>query len=98
MLMYPGMSPGNMLEYYRMLKCQLIWAPFVAAHLVQDVHSPQRFHLLGGLLQKPEGERLILLEAVVCCRSLSSSLTWSFSHFAGSIGPSFRYIAPIRRP
>jgi len=64
MLMYAGMPPGNMVEYYRMLQCQLIGAPFVAAHLLENVHSPQRIHLLGGLLQKPEGEGLILLEAV----------------------------------
>jgi len=64
MLMYPSMPPGNMIEYYRMLQCQLIGSPFVAAHLLHDVHSPQRIHLLGGLLQKPEGEGLILLKPV----------------------------------
>jgi len=64
MLMYPGMPPGNMLDYYGMLQCQLIGPPFVAAHLVQNVPSPQRIHLLGGLLQKPEGQGLILLKTV----------------------------------
>ena len=64
MLIYPSMPPGNMVEYYCMLQCQLIRPPFVAAHLLHNVHSPERIHLLGGLLQKPEGECLILLEAV----------------------------------
>jgi len=65
MLMYPRMPPGNVFEYYRMLQCQLIGPPFVAIQLLQNVRLPQLIHLLLGLLQKPEGEGLILLEAVV---------------------------------
>jgi hypothetical protein len=64
MLMYPRMPPGNIFEYYRMLQCQLIEPPFVAIHLFQNVRLPQRIHLLLGLLQKPEGDGLVLLEPV----------------------------------
>src|SRR5215211_1960652 len=55
MLPYPGMPLGDMLDHYRMLQCQLIESPFVAVHLLGNVLSPERMHMLCGLLQIPEG-------------------------------------------
>ena len=60
MLLYPGMPLSDMLDYYRMLQCQLIGSPFVAVHLLGNVLSPERMHMLCGLLQIPEGEGLLL--------------------------------------
>jgi len=44
-----------MFDYYRMLQCQLIESPFVAVHFLGNVLSPERMHMLCGLLQIPEG-------------------------------------------
>src|SRR5215211_6394246 len=62
MLPYPGMPLGDMLDHHRMLQCQLIESPFVAVHLLGNVLSPERMHMLCGLLQIPEGDGLLLLE------------------------------------
>src|SRR5215216_3099288 len=95
MLIYPRIPPGNMVEYYRMLQCQLIGPPFVTAHLMHNVHAPQRMHVLPGLLQKPEGHSLFLLEAVGALKGFDL-IPDLLIHPIGLLHRSLLSVAPVR--